>query len=98
MNGYEDHVHCLISLKPEQNIARVIQLIKGESSFWINRNNLCSSKFEWQNEYFAMSVSDTDLTKIRNYIKSQEERHRNKRFLQECNELSVRQKLTQAIQ
>ena len=80
MDGYEDHVHCLISLKSEQNIAKVIQLIKGESSFWINQNNLCSSKFEWQDEYFATSINDSELSKIRNYIKNQEEHHRKKHF------------------
>ncbi len=53
VNGYMDHVHCLISLGTEQNIAKVVQLIKGESSFWIYKNSLCPQKFEWQQEYFA---------------------------------------------
>jgi len=43
-NGYIEHVHCLISLNPDQSIAKTIQLIKGESSFWINRNKLCASQ------------------------------------------------------
>lgn len=33
INGYTDHMHCLISLGREQTIAKVAQLIKGESSF-----------------------------------------------------------------
>ena len=48
VNGYVDHVHCLISLNKDQTISKVAQLIKGESSFWINRYNLTNSKFAWQ--------------------------------------------------
>jgi len=36
INGYTDHLHCLISLGKDQTISKVSQLIKGESSFWIN--------------------------------------------------------------
>jgi len=53
INGYVDHVHLLISLNADQTIAKTVQLIKGESSFWINKNNLCSEKFEWQGDYFV---------------------------------------------
>jgi putative transposase len=37
INGYTDHVHCLISLGKDQTVAKISQLIKGESSFWINQ-------------------------------------------------------------
>jgi putative transposase len=39
INGYSDHCHCLISLRSDLNIEKVIQLIKSESSHWINKNN-----------------------------------------------------------
>jgi len=48
ISGYEDHCHCLISLGIDQTIQKTIQLIKGESSFWINKNQLTKEKFEWQ--------------------------------------------------
>jgi putative transposase len=86
MNGYNDHVHCLISLKPHQSIAKVIKLIKGESSFWINSKQLCSSRFEWQEEYSAFSVSESKLTTIKNYIRNQEEHHRKKSYQEEQEE------------
>jgi len=47
INGYTDHVHCLISLGTDQTIEKTMQLIKRESSFWINKNKLCREKFEW---------------------------------------------------
>ena len=83
IGGYVDHVHCLISLGTNQTLEKTMQLIKGESSFWINKNNLCRTKFEWQDEYFAVSVSESVLEDVRNYIAHQEEHHRHKSFDEE---------------
>ena len=86
VNGHIDHVHCLISLNQEQTIAKIMQLIKGESSFWINKNNLCNQKFEWQDDYFAVSVSESGVNNVREYIKNQEEHHKKKTFQEEYDE------------
>jgi putative transposase len=83
INGFTDHVHCLVSLGSEQTIKQIMQLIKGESSHWINKNNLCRDKFEWQNDYFAVSVSESVVDKVRNYIVNQEEHHKQKSFADE---------------
>jgi len=63
-----------------------MQLIKGESSFWINKQGLTKEKFEWQDEYFAVSVSESMIDKVREYIKNQEEHHSKKTFQQEYDE------------
>ena len=76
INGYQDHCHCLISLGIDQTISKVMQLVKGESSYWINKNQLSKDKFQWQDEYFAASVSPSDLDQVRAYIRGQEEHHR----------------------
>src|SRR5437764_12367395 len=68
MNGYVDHVHCLVSLGTDQTIEKIMQLIKGESSFWINKSDLCKTKFGWQDEYFAVSVSEANVPAVRKYI------------------------------
>ena len=86
VNGYTDHCHCLVSLGVDQTIQKLMQLIKGESSFWINKEKLTKQKFEWQDEYFADSVSESVLEKTRNYIKNQEEHHKTKTFQQEYDE------------
>jgi len=86
INGFSDHCHCLISLSSNQNIEKVVQLLKGESSFWINKNQLTSTKFQWQKEYFAISVSESMVDKVRNYINNQELHHQNKTYEQEFNE------------
>lgn len=87
INGYADHCHCLISLGFDQTIQKVMQLIKGESSFWINKNQLTNSKFGWQDEYFAASVSESMVDKVREYIKNQEKHHSKKTFQEEYDEI-----------
>ena len=83
IGGYTDHVHCLVSLGTDQTISKIMQLLKGESSHWINKNNLCRGRFEWQDEYFAVSVSESVLDKVRDYIAGQEEHHRTRSFAEE---------------
>ncbi|MGI6342260.1 MAG: IS200/IS605 family transposase [Bacteroidales bacterium] len=87
VNGYSDHCHCLVSLSANQTISKVANLIKGESSRWINQNELIDEKFEWQDKYFAVSVSESMIDKVRNYIIKQESHHKRQTFADECNEL-----------
>jgi REP element-mobilizing transposase RayT len=83
IGGYVDHVHCLISLGTGQEIEEIVQLIKGESSHWINKNKLCKGRFSWQDEYFGVSVSESILNDVRKYIANQEKHHRTKSFDEE---------------
>jgi REP element-mobilizing transposase RayT len=76
INGVEDHVHCLFCLKPSQNPAEIIKLLKGESSFWINKNVILDDKFEWQVGYGVFSVSEKEIMAVRKYIYYQEEHHK----------------------
>ena len=93
INGFVDHAHCLISLGKNQTISEVMQLIKGESSFWINKNKLTSSKFNWQDDFYAVSVSESDVERVANYINNQEEHHSTKTFSEELEELIKEHKL-----
>ena len=88
INGYHDHAHCLISLNKEQNISKTSQLIKGESSFWINKNNVIKDNFSWQDDYWAVSVSESHVQSVREYIKNQEELHKKVSITDEVNEFT----------
>ena len=83
INGYTNHVHCLISLGKDQSISKIAQLIKGESSNWINKQGFFKGKFLWQDDYFAISVGESQVDRIRNYIKNQEKHHQKKSFTEE---------------
>ena len=85
INGYQEHAHCLISLGKEQTISKVAQLIKGESSYWINQNNLTTEKFVWQDDYWIVGVSESHLESVRKYIHNQEIHHSNQSFESEIN-------------
>jgi REP element-mobilizing transposase RayT len=85
INGYQEHAHCLISLGKEQTISKVAQLIKGESSYWINQNNLTTEKFVWQDDYWIVGVSESRLESVRKYIHNQEIHHSNQSFESEIN-------------
>jgi REP element-mobilizing transposase RayT len=89
INGYKEHVHCLLSLNPDKSLADVIQLIKGESSYWINKKKITRFKFEWAVEYFGVSVSESQLNNVRHYIKNQEEHHRKETWEDEYNKLII---------
>lgn len=90
INGYSDHCHCLLSLGIDQTIQKIIQLIKGESSFWINKQKITEGKFEWQDDYFAVSISESMVEKVRDYIRNQEEHHKTKTFAQEYEEFMLK--------
>ena len=85
MNCVNDHIHLLIFLGREQSISKLVMLIKGESSNWVNKNKLLKGKFEWQDEYIAVSVSESVVNNVREYIKNQEDHHRTKSFKEEYN-------------
>lgn len=87
VNGYNDHCHCLVSMKSDQTIQKVIQMIKGESAFWFNNQNFILEKFGWQDEYFAVSVSESMIENVRNYIRNQETHHSKKSFDDEYNKM-----------
>ena len=83
VNGYSEHAHCLISLGREQTICDVAQLIKGESSFWMNKQGLLDQPFIWQDDYWAVGVSESHMQRVRKYIHNQEEHHKKVTFKHE---------------
>lgn len=87
VNGYFEHVHALFSMSNDVPISKTIQLLKGESSYWINKNSLIKAQLEWQDEYFIKSVSPENLRDTCQYIDNQEEHHRQTTFQEEYEKL-----------
>jgi REP element-mobilizing transposase RayT len=76
INGHYDHLHSLMLLNASMSIAKQMQLIKGESSFWINKNKIMKRTFDWADKYFATSVSQDKIESVRLYIQNQWEHHK----------------------
>jgi putative transposase len=89
INGVSDHVHCLISMKSNQTICEIMQLIKGESAHWINQQGFLDTRFSWQEEYFAVSIGEAQVKSIRKYIRDQEAHHKLKTFQQEYDDYII---------
>ncbi len=90
VGGYNNHVHCLFRLKNNQSIETVMQLIKGESSFWYNKNEPGRRKLRWQKEYYAVSVSESQAGSVKRYIQNQEKHHKKKSWEEEYREFILR--------
>ena len=66
----------------------IAQLLKGESSYWFNhKSGIQNTKLQWQEKYFAVSVSLPMVERVRAYIDNQEVHHQKKTFEQEYTEL-----------
>jgi putative transposase len=85
-----NHVHALIDLPTGLSIERVMQLLKGSSSHWVNSNNLITGKFAWGRGYGAFSVSESNVDQVAAYIARQEEHHRVRTFGDELKEFIER--------
>lgn len=78
-----DHTHLLVGLHPDQSIAELVQLLKSNSSKWLNENRLLPGRFEWQREYGAFSYAKSQLNNVINYILTQPEHHKKFSFREE---------------
>jgi REP element-mobilizing transposase RayT len=55
--------------------------MKGESSFWFNnKSGFQSERLAWQDDYFAVSVSESMIKRVRAYIDRQVKHHRKRSF------------------
>ncbi|MES2429003.1 MAG: IS200/IS605 family transposase [Bacteroidota bacterium] len=83
VNGVEDHVHCLIGLKPVVSVSDLIRTVKAKSSKYINDNTLTPRRFEWQEGYGVFSYSQSQVDSVYKYIQNQEEHHKKQTFREE---------------
>ena len=87
INGYHEHLHAIISLGGKQNTSDIMQKIKGESSYWINKNKLTRLKFEWQDDYYSVSIGISQLDNLREYIRKQVHHHQKVSFQDELDKI-----------
>jgi len=81
--GIEDHLHLLLRLYPSFAVADTVQLVKSNSSRWINAQRQIQMKFEWQKGYGVFSVSQSGRGAVTHYIRHQREHHATQSFEEE---------------
>jgi REP element-mobilizing transposase RayT len=83
VNGYRDHVHIFFELNPGTSLSDVLEIIKTNSSKWINQNKFVLGKFEWQRGYSGFTYSKSQRNNVIQYIMNQENHHKSKSFKEE---------------
>ncbi len=83
VNGVEDHVHCLLGLKPVVSVSELLKTVKAKSSKYINDHSLTKERFEWQEGYGVFSYSQSQIDSVYKYIKNQEAHHKKQTFRDE---------------
>ena len=61
----------------------VAKNLKGESSRWINENELTNDRFQWQRGYGAFSVSPSLVNVVKEYVANQDMHHQKQSFMDE---------------
>jgi REP element-mobilizing transposase RayT len=83
IGGVADHIHILLSIKPDIALSDLIRDIKTSSAKWINDQKLIAGKFHWQEGFGAFSSTQSQLDSIIQYIHQQEKHHQKQSFKQE---------------
>jgi len=83
VGGWKDHVHIFFGMPVTTCISDFMNIVKANSSKWINEQLFVKGKFQWQSGYGAFSYSKSQRDKVIKYIMTQEEHHRIKTFREE---------------
>ena len=75
VGGYSDHCHCIVSMDGKTQVCDIARRLKGESSHWINQQDLLPEHFRWQRQFYAAAFSEEVLPIVREYILNQENHH-----------------------
>ena len=83
VGGVEDHLYVLLSQNGTLGLSKVVQLLKGNSSKWINDALKGRRDFAWQEGFGAFSIGQSPLERTAQYIQGQAEHHRRVSFEEE---------------
>jgi putative transposase len=83
IGGVDDHVHALFSLSKNYALSKIVEEVKKASSKWMKTEGTRNHEFYWQGGYAAISVSQSNVEQVMEYIANQEEHHRTMTFQDE---------------
>jgi putative transposase len=88
IGGTADHVHVFFQLSRTQHIAKVVELLKSNSSHWLKSQGV--NNFAWQRGYACFSVGKSQAEAVAAYIRNQTEHHRRVSYQEEVQEFLKR--------
>jgi REP element-mobilizing transposase RayT len=90
IGGVPDHVHLLVKFKPTVAVADMLRVLKANSSKWVNEERRRLQRFGWQDGYAAFTVSQSQVSHVRRYIRNQKLHHHKADFQSELKALLER--------
>jgi putative transposase len=87
IGGTKNHVHIVVDVPPKISVATIVRAAKADTSKTINNDG---HLFAWQKGYANFSVSASNLDRVREYVRNQEDHHERKTFEQEYKALLTR--------
>jgi putative transposase len=75
LNGFENHIHCLISCHASISLPDIVKWLKGSSSRWMNQQTYLNHHFKWGVGYYAARVHSTEFDNVVRYIQNQRINH-----------------------
>lgn len=93
VGGVEDHIHLLARQSRTIALSDWVKELKRVTSIWVKDKSPKFETFAWQCGYGAFSVSQSQLSKVIEYIQQQEEHHRKMDFKTEFREFLARHEI-----
>lgn len=87
IGGVDDHIHIVTHIHPSISLASLVKDIKLSSSNYIKTNQLFPDFNGWQNGYGGFTYSFNDKDHLIEYVKNQEEHHKEVPFRDELIDL-----------
>ncbi|MDI3320498.1 IS200/IS605 family transposase [Pinibacter soli] len=78
-----DHVHMLVSIKPDVSLSTLVKDIKVNTTIYLKQQGFVNGGFSWQEGFGAFSYSKSQTPQVVSYILNQKEHHKRKTFREE---------------
>ncbi len=75
LGGLEDHVHLLAVVPSHVSVCDLMRQVKGVSARFANGELPLGVFLQWQEGYSALSISRSDVERVKQYILCQKQRH-----------------------
>ena len=77
INTMPDHVHIVVSIRPNVAVAKWVKDVKGFSSYQVNQLEITHDHFRWQTSYGVLTYGKKVIPKIIAYVENQKQHHAN---------------------